>query len=146
MTPLNVELHKCLVDKMVRIRRKGVAIVETSKGILLVSGRRKIFSFPGGGANKGESRKIATIRELKEETGIKAKSAKYLFSYKGKYWHDHKGRKVRNHAKVFLITAKGNPKPRHEIKYIGWWKPGSRLRISKRTKSVIEKYLREKLD
>ena len=31
---------------MTRIRRKGVAIVESNKGILLVSGKRKIFSFP----------------------------------------------------------------------------------------------------
>ena len=49
---------------MVKIRRKGVAIVHTNKGILVVSGRRKIFMLPGGGADRGESRRKATIREL----------------------------------------------------------------------------------
>ena len=48
-----------------RIRRKGVALVETEKGILMVreKGHRN-FSLPGGGTNKGESRKDAAMREL----------------------------------------------------------------------------------
>ncbi len=43
-------------------RRKGVAIVDTNKGILVVAGRSKKFILPGGGAKKWESRKKATIR------------------------------------------------------------------------------------
>jgi 8-oxo-dGTP diphosphatase len=41
---------------MVRRRRRGAAIVDTPKGVLIVSGKRKIFILPGGGANKGEGR------------------------------------------------------------------------------------------
>jgi 8-oxo-dGTP diphosphatase len=124
-----------------RIRKKGVAIVESEKGVLVVAGRRKIFSLPGGGADRGESRRRAATRELREETGLKTEKTKYLFSYKGKQWHDHKGRRVINHAKVFLVKAYGTLRPRHEIKYVAHWKPGSKVRISKRTEVLIRKYL-----
>ncbi len=127
---------------MTRVRRKGVAIVESKKGILVVAGRRKIFALPGGGANRKESRKRAAMRELREETGLKTKSVKYLFSYKGRKWRDHKGRKVRNHAKVFLIKAYGRLRPRKEIKYVAWYNSKSHIRVSKNTKNLINRYLK----
>jgi 8-oxo-dGTP diphosphatase len=129
---------------MTRIRRKGVALVDAPKGILVVAGRRKIFSLPGGGADKGESRKHAAMRELREETGLKTKSRKYLFSYSGGKWHAQGGKSVRNHAKVFLIHAYGRARPKHEIKHIAYWNPKSKLRISRRTKWILDKYLKMK--
>jgi 8-oxo-dGTP diphosphatase len=51
-------------------RRRGTAIVETKKGILVVSGHGKVFMLPGGAANHKESRLQAAIRELQEETGL----------------------------------------------------------------------------
>ncbi|MCL4517605.1 MAG: NUDIX domain-containing protein [Thaumarchaeota archaeon] len=36
---------------------------------------------PGGGATKHENRMRAAIRELREETSLKSKHAKYLFSH-----------------------------------------------------------------
>ena len=87
---------------MTRIRRKGAAIVDTPHGILVVLGRSRKFVLPGGGANKGESRKKAAIRELYEETGLKTKKITYLFRYVGSRFHTRRG-EVRNHAKVFLI-------------------------------------------
>jgi 8-oxo-dGTP diphosphatase len=128
---------------MTRIRRKGVALVDTSKGILVVAGRRKVFTLPGGGADNGESRKHAAMRELKEETGLKTKKRIYLFGYHGGKWHTKKGG-VKNHAKVFLIETYGHARPRHEIKHIGYWMPGSKIRISGRTKWIIDKYLEMK--
>lgn len=125
---------------MTRIRKKGVALVDTPKGILIVAGRRKIYALPGGGADKGESRKQASMRELEEETGLKSKSAKYLFSYHGRKWRTKSGRAVKNHAKVFLVNAYGHAKPHHEIKHIEYYKQGSKLRISHITKKLIEKY------
>ncbi len=129
---------------MTRIRRKGVAIVESEKGILVVAGRGKVFALPGGGANGKETRKKAAIRELREETGLKTKHAKYVFSYKGRKWKDYKGKYVRNHAKVFLIKIYGHLRPRKEVKYVAWYNPNSKVRISRSTRGLIEKYLKTK--
>ena len=128
------------------IRRRGTAIVETPKGILVTASRNKLFLLPGGGAEKWESRRKATIRELREETGLKAYSWKYLFTYhEPKYnYHDGKRRKIRNLHKVFLIKAEGNPKPNyHDVSHIDYWKPASNVNISRTTKAIIEKYLKE---
>lgn len=125
---------------MVSKRRKGVAIVDTPEGILLVAGRSKHFMLPGGGAEWWESRKKATIRELYEETGLKTKSINYLFRYIGGKWHTHRGGLVRNHTKVFLVETEGVPRPRNEIKYVSYWKPNCNLKITSGTKVIITKY------
>jgi 8-oxo-dGTP diphosphatase len=130
---------------MVRKRRRGAAIVDTPNGILVVSGRKKLFILPGGGANKGESRKKAAIRELREETGLHAISANYLFRYVGSVHKDYRGGHFQDHGKVFLIKTEGIARPRDEVKYIAYYKEGSDLTISGVTRKVIEKYYRSKL-
>ncbi|MFA5888371.1 MAG: NUDIX domain-containing protein [Candidatus Nanoarchaeia archaeon] len=123
-------------------RRKGAAIVDTPKGIVVVAGHSKKFMLPGGGAELWESRKKAAIRELYEETGLKTKSITYLFRYTGKKWHS--GTKpIRNHTKVFLIESDGEPRPRHEIKHVAFWKPGSKIYLTTGTRMLIDKYLQE---
>jgi len=111
-------------------RRRGTAIVETPKGILLTAMSRGTYLLPGGGANKGESRFRAAIRELEEETGLMANEAKIIFNHES---HSHK------HT-VVLIKARGTPKPRQEVKYIAYFKPGCKLKLSTGTKDIIKKY------
>lgn len=122
-------------------RRRGVAIVDTSKGILVVAGKNQRFMLPGGGANNGETRLNATIRELNEETGLRATSSKYLFNYIGRKW---RGKNIRNFGKVFLIKAKGIPRPKHEIKHINYYSPDHPVDITSGTKLVISMYLKMK--
>jgi 8-oxo-dGTP diphosphatase len=126
------------------IRRRGTAIVETSKGILLTGGR-SIFLLPGGGADRGETRKHAAMRELREETGLLTLKRKYLFTYiEPRFRLDGKRRKIVNKHKVFLIKTKGHARPRHEIKKIAYWNPGSKLKLSYHTQKILEKYLEMK--
>jgi 8-oxo-dGTP diphosphatase len=131
---------------LVRKRRRGAAIVDTPKGILVVSGRKRLFLLPGGGANKGESREKATIRELYEETDLHSTSSQYLFKYVGAVHKDYRGGHFQDHGKVFLIKTEGVPRPRHEVKYVDYYKEGSEIRISGTTKKIIEKYYEIKLD
>ncbi len=125
-------------------RRKGAAIVETKKGILLVSTDGKRFMLPGGGAKIFESRKKAAIRELYEETGLRAKSIHYLFGYMSNKWRSRKGKIVRNNTKVFVVKATGFPKPRNEINHICFWTLGSKINLTSGAKMSIEKYLEKK--
>jgi 8-oxo-dGTP diphosphatase len=121
-------------------RRRGTAIVETEKGIIVTAGRSKIFLLPGGGANKHETRMQAAMRELGEETGLQPYHAKYLFHHRGRVHKSHGHGYFRDHHTVCLIKAKGTPHPHHEIKYIAFYKLGSGINISGVTKEIIEKY------
>jgi len=120
------------------VRRRGTAIVDTPRGILVVAGKRMRFLLPGGGALKGESRRDAVMRELKEEIGLTATSCNYLFSY-----DDPKdGRRVRNLHKVFLIEAEGAPTPdNHEVRYVEYWNSGMNIQLSDSARAIIDKYV-----
>lgn len=117
-------------------RRRGTAILETEKGILLTAMSRGTFLLPGGGANKGESRFRAAIRELEEETGLMANYAKIIFRHES-HSHEHT---------VVLVRAKGTPKPKQEVKYVDYYKPDKNIKISKGTKDIIKKYYEWKND
>jgi 8-oxo-dGTP diphosphatase len=110
-------------------RRRGTAIVDTPKGILVVSHNNRTFYLPGGGAEGGESRKEATIRELKEETGLQTCACRFLFQYES----------MTNSHKVFLIESGGVARPRNEIKYVDFF-DGLNLKVSDATWEIIEQY------
>ena len=110
-------------------RRRGTVIVDTPEGILMVSHDNRKFYLPGGGAEKGETRKEAAIRELREETNLQTINCLFLFEYEG----------FANRHKVFLINSIGTAKPSNEIKYIDYFR-GSNLRVSDVTWEIIELY------
>jgi 8-oxo-dGTP diphosphatase len=121
-------------------RRRGTAIVDTKQGILVTAGRNKVFLLPGGGANQNESRTQAAIRELREETGLKTVHVKFLFRYIGGISKSHGHGYFRDYHTVCLIEAVGTARPGHEIKYIDYYRPGRRIRLSRTTKKIIDKY------
>ncbi len=139
ITVLDTDKLRKAAPKPDIVRRRGTAIIDTSKGILVVSGKRKLFILPGGGAERGESRTSAVAREVKEETGLKVTDVKYLFTH-----HDAPDRKIRNLHKIFLVKTEGHVRPDgHEVKHVAYWKPGSEVNISNTTKLLIQKYIDE---
>lgn len=123
----------------IRTRQRGTALIETEQGILLVSEDGNRFSLPGGAAEKGELDIQAAIRELREETGLCAYSATYLFSHLGGIRQRGMGYN-RNHHQVFLVEAKGTPTPQQEIKAIHFYRAGDAIKISNSTRKILEKY------
>lgn len=107
-------------------RRRGTAIVETEQGVIVVTHSNNFFLLPGGGPKRGELQIQAAIRELMEETGLKAFDVRYLFTHMK--------------AKVFLIQAEGDPKPRNEIKKLEYYHKDSSVNVSNNTRLIIEKY------
>ena len=110
-------------------RHRGTVIVDTPKGILVVSYNGRTFYLPGGGAEKGESRKDAAIRELKEETSLETVACSFLFEYES----------LTNNHKVFLIESTGVAKPSSEIRFIDYFN-GSNLKVSTATWEILEQY------
>jgi len=127
----------------IRYRRRGTAIVETERGILLTAGRPgKPFILPGGGAKRGESRFMAALRELTEETGLLPYAAEIIFKHKGKIRLTMSGKhKFQDHHTVCLVRASGTPRPGGgDAKRIGYYYPGCDVWISTTTKEIIERY------
>ena len=136
----------------VKYRRRGTAIVETSQGILVVAGNHGPFMLPGGGANRGESRFVAALRELTEETSLRPYEAKVIFKHIGPEQRTFSGKnKFQDHHTVCAVKATGTIKLNDDAKRFAYvnldtgkcldpFNPGKDVRISHTTKQIIEKY------
>lgn len=124
----------------IKKRKRGAAIIEIPKGILICEMRNLGFGIPGGGVKWYETAKMAAIREVKEELCLKTKSAKYLFDFVGPIHRNKKGKLQQNFSKVFVLEIIGEPKPDNEVGQISYWKPGCKLNLMKGTVEIIEKY------
>jgi 8-oxo-dGTP diphosphatase len=122
-----------------RKRRRGTAIIDTFRGILVVSEKGKTYNLPGGAAKDGESRRDAALRELEEETGLKADECSYLFECNGHLQRDKRGGFFRDVHKVFLMRTSGTAKPKNEINYLAYTKDDP-VNLSSTTKRIIKKY------
>ncbi|MCL2257630.1 MAG: NUDIX domain-containing protein [Nitrososphaerota archaeon] len=127
-----------------RKRRRGTAIVDTPKGILVVSENGKKYDLPGGAAKDGENQKDATLRELEEETKLKTTECFWLFDFKGRIQRDIKGGFFIDLHKVYLTKVTGIAQPNNEIKYISYTK-NSKTPLSYAANQIIKKYFKRGL-
>jgi len=127
-----------LVPERQMVRKRGTAIVDTDKGILLVSNSSRLFILPGGGAKKQEDRMDAAIRELKDQTGLEAKSCRYLFSF-----DEPEDKKLRNLHKVYLVEVSNDSSKPTGKRHIEYWREGSKLNLGNSTRLIIDRYMSE---
>jgi 8-oxo-dGTP diphosphatase len=111
-------------------RQRATAIIELPQGILLVGMRNTDYLLPGGGVETGETPLVAAVREVQEETGLLAHRALFLFETTT----------LANHHIVFWVQAPGLPQPCAEIDTLAYYGPGSDLRISTGTHSILKEF------
>ncbi|WP_074169358.1 NUDIX hydrolase [Caballeronia hypogeia] len=113
------------------MRKRATVICRRGNRILLVA-RRSKWALPGGMLKRGEHLSAAALRELKEETRLSGKSAKFLFQHRGRQKHHH----------VFLCDVPKRAKPRasNEISRCRWVNVAdvSRLATNTPTKSIVK--------
>ena len=120
-------------------KRRATIIYENENGILLTRISNEPWLLPGGQAEYNEPRIIAAIRELYEETKLKAVDVQYLFDFESTYYHQ----------KIFLIRALGTPIPSHEVSAFNYYHPQNPALfpdISKSSFEIIKRYLEMKID
>ncbi|QGZ66077.1 NUDIX hydrolase [Paraburkholderia acidisoli] len=94
------------------MKKRATVICRRGKRILLVSRSQSKWALPGGIRKRGEPMLEAALRELREETRLSGKSAKYLFDIRGKQKHHH----------VFAceIPSQAKARPSSEIARCRW--------------------------
>jgi 8-oxo-dGTP diphosphatase len=94
------------------LKKRATVICRRGKRILLVTRSESKWALPGGILKRGEHLSDAALRELKEETRLSGKSAKYLFDFRGKQKHHH----------VFSceIPTRAKARPSNEISKCRW--------------------------
>jgi 8-oxo-dGTP diphosphatase len=94
------------------LKKRATVICRRGKRILLVARSQSKWALPGGILKRGEHLSDAALRELKEETRLSGKSAKYLFDFRGKQKHHH----------VFScdIPTRAKARPSNEISKCRW--------------------------
>jgi len=106
------------------------AVLRDSKGRILVMKRRepKVWEFPGGGVEWGESPEKAVRREVEEETGLKIKNMKLLCTTSKVY----KKGKLDKHSVYIVFEGKGEGKVKFGVEHsIAMWADLKKIRKSK---------------
>ncbi|MBS3083214.1 NUDIX hydrolase [Candidatus Pacearchaeota archaeon] len=119
---------------------KDGKILLTKRSPLLIEGGK--WCLPGGGIKRWEKNIDAAKRELFEETGLKSRSAEFLFV------HEEMLRRLKLHAEVFVFNIEtiGELKRNWEVSESKWFsrKEISKMNLAFTHKDIVNKYFKLK--
>ena len=117
-------------------RRRATIVAEQNGKFLLVREKgAKRYSLPGGGIEKGEPEMVAALRELDEETKLRASQTEYLFQHEGQASHHY----------VVWAKVEGRVKlQKKELSDFVWWDGKETLPMLDSAKSILEKAMSAK--
>ncbi|MCX7940446.1 MAG: NUDIX hydrolase [Endomicrobia bacterium] len=104
----------------------GGVVVDNNQNVLIIKTKNlkneTVFTFPKGHIEKNETAQEAALREVEEETGVKARIVKELTDVE--YWFIRSGEKIHKKVKWFLMQPieKNSVKTKHEIEEVLWYR------------------------
>jgi 8-oxo-dGTP diphosphatase len=105
------------------LRAAGGLVVRDGRVLVVHRPKYGDWAFPKGKLEDGESWEEAAVREVEEETGLRAE----LGSYVGSTHYD-----VRDGCKevrYYRMSADGDPRPRNEVDDLRWVTPAEALEL-----------------
>lgn len=114
-------------------RRRASALVVRNGRVLLVRHRgEKNYSLPGGGIDKGETSLEAAVREVREETQLRAFYAKRLFHC------DTDGQMARHRVSEVRVGDGKVKLQGKEIERHKWWDGRSEIQANGHVYSIVK--------
>ena len=121
----------------------GALVVHDGAVLMVRRGRapsRGVWAVPGGRVELGETLAAATVREVREETGVEVKAGEPVWSFDSVI-RDDEGRVAYHYVIVDLLAdyVSGEPHARDDALEARWVRPEemSRLLVSKPTLELL---------
>ncbi len=114
-------------------------VVFNQQGEILTMYRRGSWDLPKGKIDKGEGKKDAALREVREETGIQNIELKELVA-RTFHTYKHGGRRVLKKTywyKMITSDMELTPQEEEDIEIVAWEKPDSFLKSKKMYPSIV---------
>jgi 8-oxo-dGTP diphosphatase len=114
------------------VKQRATVVCQRGPRILLVGKESARWSLPGGKADAREGLLEAALRELAEETGLRALRMRYLFNFTGV--------RTQHHVFAAQIDDEQTPVPGNEIARCRWVKVTdvSQYETSTCTQGIVE--------
>jgi len=118
----NKKEMESLIKSQYSVAKAAGGIVENEFGQILMMYRLKTWDLPKGKLDKGESSKIAAVREVEEECGVKAKLGRKICTTFHTYTYKNESilKQTKWYSMNLLDDSKMKPQVEEDIEKLEW--------------------------